>query len=244
MNKILQLLISNQNAKREFSVKQSGREATIFVYDVIGEDYYGGVSAKTFAQSLASLDVDTIHLRINSPGGDVFDGVAMGQALLEHPAKVIAHIDGQAASAATRLSAAADEVEIAAGAFYMIHNAWTIAIGNAQDLTKTAKLLNDVDETIVNDYINKTGQDAQQIRDWMAATTWFNAQDAVKYKFADRLADSSNSTNAKNTWDLSAYDNVPESLLNKKPDPQIDEKVAALRAANERRLKLLESITP
>lgn len=236
--KILQLLLDNK-AKGEFRIVQKEREADVYVYDVIGDDYYGGVSAKEFVSQVSALDVDVIHLHVNSPGGDVFAGVAMGVALRQHQAKVIAYIDGQAASAATRLTAAADEVRIAAGAFYMIHNSWTIAAGDTRELAKTSKLLADVDQSIIADYEGKTKQTAEQLQSWMNETTWFNADDAVKYGFADSVIDSA-PAKAQNRWNLAAYDNVPKALTER--EPTIEQRALALRASAERRLALLENI--
>jgi ATP-dependent Clp protease protease subunit len=148
-----------------------------------------------------------INLRINSPGGDVFAARAMEQALREHSGKVVTYIDGIAASAASYLALAADEVQIAAGGFYMIHKAWTMAYGNEHDFLSTASLLGKIDESLVNTYAAETGQDAQQLRDWMTAETWFTAEEAVKYGFADGIAASA----VKDTtqWDLSAYSKAP-----------------------------------
>ena len=241
--KILQLLLENKGKEGEFKVVQKGREATVYVYDVIGDDYYGGVSAKQFVSEIAALDVDVIKLRVNSPGGDVFAGVAMGQALKDHSAKVIAYIDGQAASAATRLTANADEVHIASGAFYMIHNSWTIAAGDNREFFKTANLLKDVDETIIADYHAKTGQSVEQLQQWMNETTWFKAEDAVKYGFANSVTGNA-TAEAKNRWNLAAYDNAPKELINPDPEPNndINARATELRATAERRLALLERI--
>src|SRR5699024_9441941 len=128
----LQLLRDNEAKPSAFEVKAAFNAATIYVYDVIG-GFFGGVDAEDFAREVAALDVDTIHLRINSPGGDVFDARAMQTALRGHRAHVIAHIDGLAASAASGIAMAADEIEIAEGGFLMIHNAWTLAMGNQAD---------------------------------------------------------------------------------------------------------------
>src|SRR6185369_10879333 len=112
--------------------------AEIYLYGVIGGDWFGeGVTAKQFADDLKKLgNVKTIDLRINSEGGSVFDGKAMYSLLNEHPAKVVTHIDGLAASAASFLAMAGDEIEIAEGAFVMIHNAYTIAMGDARELRR------------------------------------------------------------------------------------------------------------
>ena len=233
---LMQLALKNQSAKRDSRIEQKEREATVYLYDIVGEDWFGGVSAKDFVPQLNALDVDTIHLRINSPGGDVFDGRAMATALRNHKAKVVAHIDGQACSAATYIALAADEVEIADGGFFMIHNAWTMAMGNSGDLLETAALLDKVDASIVADYQRKTGKSAEQIAQWMADTTWFTAQEAVENGFADRIMEGQKA--AKNQWNLDAYGNAPAALMNKETEqePEID------RAALERRLSLLEKI--
>lgn len=233
--KILQLLQNNQQAKRDFRIVNEGGEATIYIYDIIGEDWYGGVAAKDFVMQLNALDVDVIHLRINSPGGDVFDGRAMATALKQHKAKVIAHIDGQAVSAATYVALAADEVEICAGGFFMIHNAWTIQMGNAAEFRSAADLLDKVDSSISADYEQKTGKSTEEITAMMAATTWMTAEEALAEGFVDRIAPDKKA--AKNHWNLSAYGNAPKALTDpEEPEPQVD------RAALERRLALLEKI--
>lgn len=233
--KLLQLLQNNLTTKRDARIVQAGREATVYLYDIIGEDWFGGVSAKDLVPQLAALDVDTIHLRINSPGGDVFDGRAMANALRNHKAHIVAHIDGQAASAATYVALAADEVEIAEGGFFMIHNAWTMSMGNAEDFKKSAALLDQIDASIVADYQRKTGKDSEQIAQWMHDTTWFSAEDALAHGFVDRIAQGQKA--AKNQWNLAAYGNAPAALV-AEPEPEFD------RSALERRLSLLERIAP
>jgi ATP-dependent Clp protease protease subunit len=112
-------------------VKAEGDEATILLYDVI--DPWWGVAAKDFIAALAGDHAPTIHLRINSPGGDVFEARAMATAIRQHKSNVIAHIDGVAASAATYIAViAAKEVEMSDGAFFMIHQAWALAMGNCR----------------------------------------------------------------------------------------------------------------
>lgn len=232
---LIQLFQNNQKAKREFRIVNEGREATVYLYDIIGEDWYGGVSAKDFVPQLAALDVDTIHLRINSPGGDVFDARAMALAIQQHPAKVIAHIDGQAVSAATYVAVAADEVEIADGGFFMIHNAWTVQMGNAKDFRDQAALLDKVDASIAGDYERKTGKTSEEVLAMMAATTWMTAAEAVAGGFVDRLAEGKKAT--QNHWNLAAYGNAPKALT-ERSEPTVD------REALERRLTLLEKIAP
>jgi ATP-dependent protease ClpP protease subunit len=211
MKPLLKLLADNRK-RGQFRAETSGDEATLYLYDAIVADaaeaeWFGGVDPLTFAKVLAGITAPIIHLRINSPGGDVFAAQAIAQALREHPAQVIAHVDGYAASAATEVAVAADEVVMAPGAMYMIHNAWTIAWGNKNDLMDTAALLEKVDGTLAEGYAGRTGQAIEQVRAWMDAETWFTAQEAVDAGFADRIAEAKPKAAAK--WDLSAYAHAP-----------------------------------
>lgn len=216
MKQLLKLMALNKGAARRFEIvrAEAANEATIYLYDVIVANdeeaaWYGGVSAQAFVKEIRSLEADVIHLRINSPGGDVFAARAMEQALREHKAKVVTHIDGYAASAASYLALAGDEVEIAAGGFVMIHKAWTMAYGNADDLTSTAALLTKIDESLIATYAAETGQEADQLREWMRAETWLSADEAVQYGFADRVA--AGAVKDSTTWDLSAYARAPQA---------------------------------
>jgi ATP-dependent protease ClpP protease subunit len=198
---------------------EAANEATLYIYDVI--DAYWGISAKSVIDALTSAsDVGTMHLRINSPGGDVFEGRAIVEAIKRFAGKTIAHIDSLAASAATSIAIAADEVEIAKGAFFMIHNASAFAWGDKTDLRETADLLEKVEASIIFDYNAKTGKDDTAIAAWMAAETWFTADEAVANGFCDRLAATAEKS-TKNTWNLAAYAKAPKALTAppQEPDP-------------------------
>ncbi|MEM5371349.1 head maturation protease, ClpP-related [Paraburkholderia azotifigens] len=221
-NRILQLLNENRQAPRRFSIEANteGDEATVYLYDVIvSDDYWGGVGAQSFVKQLAEITASTIHLRINSPGGDVFGARAMEAAIRGHSAKVIAHIDGLAASAASFLAMAADEIEISEGGFFMIHKAWTIAMGNADDMRSQADLLDKIDGSLVNTYASRTGQSVDDIAAWMTAETWFNADEAIANGFADRIAQPAEKAQAS-AWNLSAYSNAPKAKT--EPPKQVD----------------------
>lgn len=151
-----------------------------------------------------------IHLRINSPGGDVFDARAIATAIAQHPSKVVAHVDGVAASAATYIAVAAAEVEMAQGAFFMVHRAWTLAMGNSGDMREAADLLDKIDGTLVRDYARKTGKPVAEIEAWMEAETWFGADEALEAGFVDRVAEADSKAAA--AWDLGAYRNAPAAL--------------------------------
>lgn len=216
MKHLAKLLADNRRAPmRRFEVKASADAtiADIFLYDAIVDDamqaeWFGGVAPEPFVKALAGITASTINLRINSPGGSVFGARAIEQALREHPARVVAHIDGLAASAATFIAMAADEVVMNKGALFMIHKAWTVAYGNADDLKATADLLDKIDSTLVQTYVDRTGQSVDQVAKWMAAETWFTAQEAIDAGFADSVADSG--AKAQAAWNLSAYAKAPQ----------------------------------
>lgn len=223
MSRLLKLFALNRaNALRKFEVKAEADEATIYLYDVIvGDDltaeWWGGVSPNQFVQELNNITAPVIHLRINSPGGDVFAARVMELAIRQHASKVIAHVDGLAASATSFLAVACDEVEIAKGGFFMIHQASAVCWGNSDDMMHMADLLEKVDESLVQTYVDETAQKADDIRGWMKAETWFSADEAVSNGFADRIAE----TEAKASWDVSVYDKAPQIVPAPPPEPPV-----------------------
>jgi ATP-dependent Clp protease, protease subunit len=211
--RLLQLIKANADKPKQFRIEnKSPEESTVYLYDAI--DSFWGVNAQDFVKEFSAITAPVINLRINSPGGDVFDARAMATSIKNHPSKVIAHIDGLAASAATYVALSADEVRMADGGFFMIHNAWTLAFGNSADFIEMASLLDKIDGTIINDYAKKTGKDDATIKDWMAAETWFTAQEALDNGFIDSITQENS---AKNSWDLTAYHNAPKVLTESPP---------------------------
>jgi len=208
----LNKLLADNRGKGLFRVDNvSQDEATVWLYDMIVSDsFFEGISAIDFAKQMTAIDAKTIHLRIDSPGGEIFAAQAMAQIIREHAAHTIAHIDGLAASAASWVALAADEVVISPGGMIMIHNSQTISYGDARDLKDTAALLEKVDGILIATYAEATGQDTQQIADWMDAETWFSAEEALLYKFADRIArnDDVALENAIQ-WNLTAWSKAP-----------------------------------
>lgn len=206
----------------------------IYMMDVI--DSYWGVSAKMLIEAMSPHAGKTIHLHINSPGGDVFESIAMASAIAAHDGDVITHIDGVAASAATRVALAAREVRIADSGMLMIHNAWTITLGDKSDHAARIELLDKIDVAIAADYTRKTGKPLDQIVDWMNAETWFTAEEAKEHGFVDQVF-TTTKANKNKAWDLSAYQNAPKP----KEQPQDVAEIAdAQRAHNARRLRLLQ----
>lgn len=237
-NRLLALLATNSSKQKRFEVVRNDAtpdETTIYLYDVI--DPFWGVSAKQFVKELNAIKSSTINLRINSPGGDVFDGRAMATAIAQHPSKIVAHIDGLAASAASYVAISAKEVVMAPGTFLMIHNAWTIAYGNKEELKAVADILEKIDASLVDTYAAETGADKDQVKAWMEAETWFTADEAVAEGFADRIsAPASGDEEKSNAWDLSAYERpaaalvVPKAEDTPEPDTELLEAQHAARA--------------
>lgn len=236
-NRLIQLLADNRQCPaRRFEVKANaaGTEVEILLYDAIVDseleaEWWGGVAPEPFVKAVRAITADTIHLRINSPGGSVFAARAMETALREHKARVVVHIDALAASAASFLAMAGDEIVISKGAMIMIHKAWTWAWGNSDELSKTADLLAKIDGTLVETYADRTKRDAAEINSWMTAETWFTAQEAVEHGFADRIADTGAAEpGASAAWNLRAYlrapgpENVPTPGAEPKTEPSAD----------------------
>lgn len=189
-----------------------GTSADVYVYGVIGGGFWSdGVSAKDFVKTLAEVDADTINLYVNSPGGSVYDGIAMKAAIERHSANVIAHVDSLAASAASFLIMGANEVVMGADADLMIHDALMITWGNAADHRDGADELDRVSDKISAMYARKASGDAADWRALMVAETWYSADEAVEAGLADRVASEAATEDAKNlrnTFDLSIFDHA------------------------------------
>ena len=164
------------------------RHADVMLYDPIGKSWWEETTdAKSFVKQLEALDVDTITVRINSPGGDVFDGVAIFNALRQHQAKVTTRIEGLAASIASVIALAGDTVTICSNAMLMIHNSHTYAQGNASELMKVVQMLEQVDETIITTYASRTGLEREHLAAEMAREAWYTADDALELGFVDGI---------------------------------------------------------
>jgi len=161
--------------------------ATITILDVIGEDYWtgGGVTAKRIEAALRSIGNKDITVDINSPGGDFFEGIAIYNLLRAHQAKVTVRVLGLAASAASVIAMAGDEVHIGKAAFLMVHNAWVVAAGNRHDLAAAAAMMEPFDEAMAGLYADRTGVDVKTAASWMDGETWFNGLQAVDNGLAD-----------------------------------------------------------
>lgn len=208
--------------------KKSQTESTVYLYDEIG---FFGVSAEAFVKDLGEIDSSTIHLRINSPGGSVFDGMAIYNAIRQHKSKVVAHVDGLAASISSVIALAADEVVMSDKAFFMIHDPWSISVGNAEILRKDAELLDKAGAMIAKTYIEKSGRPEKEILNYMKDETWFTASEALDVGLIDSIDKDVEDKEVSNLFDLSIYANVPDKLRDSGPTPTERELEKILRDA-------------
>ncbi len=173
-------------------------EATniIQIYDVVGYDYWsgGGITAQTISDQLSSFNNQDCEVHINSPGGDMFEGIAIYNLLQQYKGNVTVKIMALAASAASVIAMAGDEIEIGQGAFIMIHNCWVVAMGNRNDFTEVAAYLQPFDEALAGIYVARTGQKMADVAQWMDDETFFSAEKAIALGFADETLDTNEIT--------------------------------------------------
>ena len=160
---------------------------TLYIYDVIGAGFFEeGVTAKSVRDELAKMNkAERLTVRINSPGGNVFDGVAIRAQLEQWSAGVDVIVDGIAASAASYIATAGDNVSMAEGSMLMVHDPWTFAVGNAAEMQRAAETLDKIAESMVGAYAKKSGKSHEQVRETMRAETWLSADDAIAYGLAN-----------------------------------------------------------
>lgn len=227
MPSLLNLLSRNAH---KGSLRAEGN--TIELYDVIvGSDieaeWWGGISPTGFRRALEAM-AGPVTVRINSPGGDVFAGRAIAQAIREYKADVTVQVDGYAASIASIIAIAGTRCIMAPGSMMMIHKSWTFAIGNSEDMLETADLLEKVDGTIAETYAAKGNKSVDEFAALMAAETWFTASEAVAVGLADEAI--SDGPKASARWDLSAYAKAPLADAEPAPAPTANDNAHRIRA--------------
>lgn len=166
----------------------------LMVYEEIGENWWdgGGITAKSFkAQMDAAGNYSKILIRINSPGGDAFEGIALFNLIRASRKPVEVYVDGVAASSASIVAMAGDTITMRPNSMLMIHNAWTYVSGYADDMRKTADMLDRVSASIAQTYITRTKNSAADVKALMDAETWMTAQEALDKGFATAIADAS-----------------------------------------------------
>ena len=190
-----------------FEVKSQDPEtAEILIYDVIGWPF---LDASAFLKTLADIESNEILIRINSPGGDLWDAMAIYNALISHKSKIITRIESLAASAASFVALAGSEVQAYPNAMFMIHEPWIVFTGNRYDLRETADILDKISTNMVDIYANNSRLGKKEIESMMKEETWFTAKEAKDNGFINTMLEGK-ATRAK--FDLSVYDNVPDDI--------------------------------
>ncbi len=184
--------------------------AEVSIYEEIGS---WGVTAKQFVADLKAIDAKTINLRLNTPGGEVFDGTAIANALKEHPATVVVHIDGVAASAGSFIAMSGDQIRMANNAYLMIHNARGGVMGDATQMRTYADVLDKINGNIADMYAKKSGKNADHYRTLMDAETWFTAEEAKAEGLVDMVTDGGKSVSRMTSkFDFGIYNKIPEPV--------------------------------
>lgn len=170
----------------KFWAKTNGKKAELYIYDYIGADFFGeGITAQSVTDAMKDFTPKAqIDVFINSPGGSVFEGIAIYNILRRWDGKKSVHIDGIAASIASIVAMAGDDIMIADNGMVMIHEPWGVAMGTSEDIRKVADALDKVHGSIRDTYVTRTGSSANDIEAWMSAETWMNADEAIARGFA------------------------------------------------------------
>lgn len=205
-------------------------DSSISIFDVIGADYWGeGVTANRIAGALRSLNGADVTVNINSPGGDMFEGLAIYNLLREYEGKITVKVLGLAASAASIIAMAGDDIQIGRGAFLMIHNCWVYAMGNRHDLAQIASDMEPFDKAMGDIYSVRTGLSKEEVAAMMDGETYIGGSDAVDIGFADRLLSAD---------EISDDDDSPAAALRK-----LDALLAKADTPRSERRKLLKALS-
>lgn len=202
-----------------FRASVDGDTLELLVYEDIGENWWsgGGITAKNVKQQIDQAgSYSSITVRINSPGGDAFEGVAIMNVLKSQKKPVNVHVDGIAASAASIIAMAGDTITMGTSSMMMIHNAWTFCAGNADDMRQCGNVLDTISRSMGEAYVAKTGKTAAEIKTLMDAETWLSAQECLDQGFATSITaesdDAEQMSLAKSFKALGKLHNVPEAL--------------------------------
>lgn len=175
----------------EFEIKNEliNDEFVLTLSGIVSESYWEDDQVIDEASVREQLDNVTqpIRIRLNSPGGDIFEGISIYNYIKDHPSKITVEITGNAASAASIIAMGADELIMNTGTSIMVHEASTFAYGNKQDVQKTLNALETIDESLIDIYEARTGASRETIQQWIENETWFSAKEAVEHNLADSV---------------------------------------------------------
>lgn len=190
-------------------VRAQGDRAEILIYDEIS---FWGINAQDFADRIADIHASDITVKINSPGGDVFDGMAIYRQLLDHPANIHVQVDGIAASIASIIMLAGDDVELAQHAMVMIHDPFALVVGNAEDMAHMAKTLDKMGDVLAGIYQARAGGTVAEWRAAMREETWYTADEALEAGLATSVGSDEADTKAAARFDWSMFRHTPAAL--------------------------------
>ena len=207
-----------------FRLENKADAAELFIYDEIG---YFGDSAKELTSRLKDVKASELTVLLNSPGGDIFDGLAIYQALRDHPANVTVKVNGLAASIASVIAMAADKLVMAPKSTMMIHDGWSMVAGNAAEMRKLADLLDKQSDIIASVYADRSGQPADFWRDRMRDETWYNAEEALAAGLIDEIEGKAKTV--EDPFDLTVFahagrEKAPEPVLKAEVTPEVTPK--------------------
>lgn len=204
---------------------KKAKSAEILLYGSIGASWWGeSITAVDFKKELKNLgEIDEISLRINSEGGSVFDAAAIYNSLVEHPARVVAHVDGMALSAASVVLMSGDERHMAENAFVMIHDPWSMIAGDARAMRKEADLLDQIKSTIVKMYVDRTGISAKEAEELMSDETWMTADEAKEKGFVDSITEN---LKVAASFDATRFNRVPDWARNRSKTDEPEQNLA------------------
>ena len=217
-----------------YKIENKADKAEIWIYEEIGEDFWSGagVTAKNFQKELSAITAKQIDLHINSPGGAVFDGVAIYNLIKHHPANVTTYIDGLAASIASVIALAGDQVVMAENALYMLHNPSGIVMGTAADMRSLADVLDKIRGTMSGVYAAKSGRPDDEISALLDAETWMTAAEAKEFGFVDEIADEMDLAACAKFVPVMAkagFKHIPKAISASKSSPTAKEAEKSLR---------------
>ena len=203
-----------------YNIANTGDDAVdVLVYDYIGWPYN---DAREFVAALSAITAKDVKIRINSPGGDVWDANAIFNAIRSHPSKPITIIESLAASAASYIAVAGHKKQAYKNAMIMIHEPMTGMWGNQFELREIADILQQISENMVDMYADNTSIGKREIKDMLKAETWMKAKIAKEKGFVDSIIESG--SGAKAAFDLSVFNNIPEELQGDAPKPKLTER--------------------
>lgn len=213
--------------------------ADVFIYGEITPFAFvdeGEHSAQSFKNELDALgDIENINLYVNSPGGSVFEGITIHNMLKRHNAKITAHVDALAASIASVIIMAADDIYMPSNSMLMIHNPWTITMGNAEELRKQADDLERIGESSKQSYLNKAGDklDENVLSELLNAETWLSASEAYEYGLCDTIEEANEMAAKVDEETLQKFKNAPKQLFETKvSDKDMEQRKMIAEEAN------------